>query len=100
MQPGVYTIGFSGDPGTMYFVEWLLGLSASNITHAADTAPKSTFLDKYRSRTLDTYVDLQGGDGSVTVSVDGDSYALDWTFDLGGGDTITGSYTGPVANLN
>lgn len=87
IDPGTYTLDQSGGPGSIEDVSILAGTD-----YAATVIDQATFESFAYSPTA--YDQLTSG--TVAVSVSGDTYTFEWTFNTSDGDTLAGSYVGPV----
>jgi hypothetical protein len=79
-------------PGTHFAVVLVGGSSSPSGSHdyAAGNGPQSNTL--HEDASSDTYDEISSG--TVQVSVSDGVYTIEWNFQTGGGETISGSYTG------
>lgn len=98
IDEGVYTLNvFSQAENTLTNVGVVADVDYSmppTAGYAATTLTEDDFLGDTVFATIDTYDQIISG--TVTVSVSGPNYTFEWNFTSLDGDTIAGSYTGPV----
>lgn len=97
IDAGTYTLDTSGAAGTVEFFSIIgnMDYSAGTVDYAAATINESTYAGGI-GVSFSQYDELTSG--SVTVSRSGDTYTFQWSFQSADGDTLAGSYTGPIGS--